>query len=325
MQFPYVTAAIVTACAVIFGATNFYLQNQDTYYNPDYLDDHPELRGEMLIALRIIGLVGKFGRYELSDVWAGHPLQYLASIFAHGSVMHVAFNMMALWFIGAVMELSLGRIAYIGLIAASAFVSSGDQVAFDSAPGIGFSGVIYALFGFMWATKHVFQRFEDIANSQMIKQMLAWALLCIVATFFRAAQIGNAAHVGGLLFGLALGNVLYGRKLKALWGAGLALTIGAAICSCVWMPWSAPWNFYAGVRALDHNQFAVAASRFELSAKGAGDDKNLLSESQAMLRASIEPLEQQCLNKGDFSCANRYRDQLEKLPPLEKDKDDKVR
>ena len=52
------------------------------------------------------------------------PWRFLTSAFAHGSLMHIAFNMDALWVMGTYLEPMLGRARFIAIYLLSAFGGS---------------------------------------------------------------------------------------------------------------------------------------------------------------------------------------------------------
>ena len=60
----------------------------------------------------------------LPGVSDGAWWQLLTSVFTHGQLMHIGFNMLALWILGPQLELVLGRLRYAGLYLLSGLVGS---------------------------------------------------------------------------------------------------------------------------------------------------------------------------------------------------------
>ena len=65
----------------------------------------------------------------------------ITSAFLHGSVLHIAFNMLALWWLGAPVEMVLGRVRFLGLYFVSGLAgAAGALVANPHAVTVGASG-----------------------------------------------------------------------------------------------------------------------------------------------------------------------------------------
>jgi membrane associated rhomboid family serine protease len=139
-------------------------------------------------------------------------LAVLTSLFLHGSLTHLAFNMLFLWIFGNNLEDRWGRIRYLlfylaaGIVATLAFVLTSPH---SVVPLIGASG---AIAGVMGAYLVLFPTNRVLGLIGIFPLPLpAWVFL----GFWFASQFlgGNdgvayAAHVGGFLFGMAVGAVV---------------------------------------------------------------------------------------------------------------------
>lgn len=134
----------------------------------------------------------------------GEPWRVVTSIFPHGHLLHLVFNVLWLWIFGTFIERAFGHVATVGLIVALAVVSSTAQYAM-SGGGIGLSGVGYGLLGFLWATARLDRRYADAMDSRTVRLFLLWGGLCVLLTAVRVWNIANTAHAVGLLAGLLLG------------------------------------------------------------------------------------------------------------------------
>jgi membrane associated rhomboid family serine protease len=134
-------------------------------------------------------------------VAAGDWWQPLTSMFAHVEVLHIGFNMLALWVLGPQLELVLGRLRFIALYLLSGFV--GSATIYLLAPGdstsLGASGAIFGLMAALLVVAHKAR--ADVS------QLLVWIGINAALTFF-ASGISWQAHVGGLVGGLVLAWVL---------------------------------------------------------------------------------------------------------------------
>ena len=69
------------------------------------------------------------------------------------------------------------------------------------------SGVLYALLGYLWIRHWLAPQPALALPRGIIVFMLVWLLLCLsgIVDLFMRGSIANAAHVSGLLVGMALG------------------------------------------------------------------------------------------------------------------------
>src|SRR5947208_9859741 len=133
----------------------------------------------------------------------------ITSAFLHASVLHIGFNMLALWWIGAPVEQYLGRVRYLGLYLVSGLAgSAGALVLTPVAVTVGASGAIFGILGAML-----------ILEWQTTGRLGGNALTLIVinlALSFAIANISIGGHIGGLIGGL-LATLAFAR-----WGRGHA-------------------------------------------------------------------------------------------------------
>jgi len=148
---------------------------------------------------------------------------YLAvvySMFLHGSLLHIGGNMLFLWVFGNNIEDILGPFAYLlfyllaGLVAAAAHIAVQPN---STVPIVGASGAIAGVMGaYMVVFPNVrirsllFLGFFVLFRDVPAKWLLGF---WFVLQFFTAPGSGVAwmAHVGGFVFGLAVGLFLRSR------------------------------------------------------------------------------------------------------------------
>jgi membrane associated rhomboid family serine protease len=122
----------------------------------------------------------------------------------HGSVAHLVFNLLAFRALGIAVEQTIGPIRYTVLLIALAWVSSSYQLGLERVVGIGLSGVIYGIFGYMLGACPRDPLFRWYVR-QNFKIVIGWAVLCVVLTHFKVLGIANTAHFSGLFFGAICG------------------------------------------------------------------------------------------------------------------------
>ena len=183
----------------------------------------------------VTGLLQYAGVYTQPQT--GYPLEpwrMLTSIVMHGSVLHLLFNMYALYVFGQLLEQMLGRGRYLALYLVAGFGGSVavDLLASPGQPVVGASGAIFGLMGAFF----VIQR--RLGGNSV--QLLILVGINLVIGFIPGFNIAWQAHVGGLVTGAVIGLVFMATRnvrqkstqiwlLAAVGAALLALTVVRAL------------------------------------------------------------------------------------------------
>ncbi len=154
----------------------------------------------------------------------------LSSAFLHFGLLHLVFNMMALYSLGGLAERLYGRRAFLLLYLGAALIGSLASVLFspDRTVSAGASGAIFGLGGALAA--FWLRNGEHVPLSVLKGQWINLAVFIGFSVYMAltATGIDNAAHGGGFLAGAALGLMLgtpLDRPGTASWprlGLGLA-------------------------------------------------------------------------------------------------------
>jgi membrane associated rhomboid family serine protease len=159
----------------------------------------------------------------------------ITAAFLHANLIHIGFNMLALWWFGAPVEQYLGRARFLGVYLVSGLAgSAGALVLTPHAVTVGASGAIFGILGAML-----------ILEWQTTGRLGGNALTLIVinlALSFALANVSIGGHVGGLIGGILTtlafahwgrGHAAYGR-LGLAGVAGLVLVAAASIAIAYW-------------------------------------------------------------------------------------------
>ncbi|MCM2578460.1 rhomboid family intramembrane serine protease [Streptomyces meridianus] len=156
----------------------------------------------MVVGDRLVRDLDLFGRAltpsGVEGVAEGQWYRLLTSAFLHEQPMHIAFNMLALWWLGGPLEAALGRSRYLALYLLSGL--GGSALAYlladPNQPSLGASGAVYGLFGAMAV---LLRRMR-----QDMRPVFVLLAINLAFTFFPGSQISWQAHVGGLVVGAAV-------------------------------------------------------------------------------------------------------------------------
>jgi len=157
----------------------------------------------------------------------------ITSAFLHASVIHIAFNMLALWWLGAPVEMALGRVRFIGLYLVSGLAgAAGALVANPNAVTVGASGAIFGLLGAGLILE--WQATGSIAGNYLT------LILINLAISFAVPGISIGGHVGGLIGGILAtlafarfgrGHAAYGRLGVVGAVSLIAIAVGSVLIS----------------------------------------------------------------------------------------------
>ena len=182
-----------------------------------------------------------WGAPSAGAIWNGAYWGLVTTVFVHLAVWHLAFNVYWLLLLGNVLESAIGPARWALFFLGAAIVSSGAELALAGTSGIGLSGVVYAIFGFLWIGKRSFPSFARVLPNQTVLLFLIWLVGCMLATRLGFANIGNAAHAGGLVFGVAAGFASTRAPSAIVARSVIAVLLVGALVPLFWCPWSYEW------------------------------------------------------------------------------------
>ena len=179
---------------------------------------------------------------------------------------------------GRVLEPRFGSLRYLGLFVLLGYMSTMPDFLLSNLDtpldgqigGVGLSGIVYGLFGLLWAGRRWRPEFGAVCNNDTVNLFVVWFFVCIVLTRLDVLQIGNVAHGAGLIFGVLYGLALYDARRRKRWIAlaGTAtLLILATVIACPGHPLYKKheelrqWLRQAGQQASDYQPAPPDAER----------------------------------------------------------------
>ncbi len=157
-------------------------------------------------------------RYQfqgLSGLRRGEVWRLITPIFIHFGALHLIYNMIWLYDLGGLIEMRRGSVRLLAIVLISGSLSNLSQYFWtpDHFSG-GMSGVVYALFGYVWMVGRFDPSGGMAVTQQTIQWMMIWLFLCMSGVL---GPIGNAAHVAGLGVGLVLGFAPQAPRVLRRW------------------------------------------------------------------------------------------------------------
>lgn len=166
----------------------------------------------------------------------GQQWRLLTSVFLHGGLIHLLFNMYALLYIGGLLESKFGNknyiIAYIatGLFASIASISFNDNIV-----SIGASGAIFGMYGVFLSLLTL----KGIDLPRESRKNLVSSILFFVGYNlfygFTKEGIDNAAHIGGLLSGIVIGLAFYPSLKYPRYSRPISIGISVIILATIFI------------------------------------------------------------------------------------------
>lgn len=141
------------------------------------------------------------------------PWTFLSAGFLHGSILHLALNMYALWIVGQYLERTLGHARFTALYLTSILAGHTAVMLFTDATTqawytgtLGASGGIFGLFAALF-----------IVNRRLGGQTAQVAVLIVInlVITFTIPNISWQGHLGGLVMGGAITALMFALRPKA--------------------------------------------------------------------------------------------------------------
>ena len=152
------------------------------------------------------GVLRQLGMLFSPDVWQGQYWRLLSAMFLHGGLMHIGFNMYVLYSIGPELERIYSAPRFLIVYLGAGWMGCLSSLIWSGA-SVGASGAIFGLAGAFLAISLRRRAYFDAFGSQMLG-FIAINLVIGFAGFF---NVDNFGHIGGLVGGFILGNLVPNR------------------------------------------------------------------------------------------------------------------
>lgn len=203
-----VTAVLIAISVVVFVFTDFGVNADSRSYF-------------LITSVHQVG--NQLARATIPFTLTHEPWRLITPIFLHGGgagsqavamgFVHIGFNMWMLYILGTALERALSWWYLLSLVLVSAAFSNLLQLYIAGPFFGGMSGVVYALFGYIW----IRGKYDPGFPYRMPQQVVTFLLFWLVLGFTGFMNMANGAHAGGLIVGAVWGlfaSGYLGRKLR---------------------------------------------------------------------------------------------------------------
>jgi len=152
----------------------------------------------------ISGFTDLFVLNEL--VLNGQVWRFVSSMFLHGSIIHLLYNMFALFFFGIALEKFIGSKRFLFVYFFSGIIANIISVWFYPS-SLGASGAIMGIIGALTIIKPMMMVWAFGLILPMFIAAILWIIGDVLGIFFPSG-VGNIAHLSGVGVGLLIGLFL---------------------------------------------------------------------------------------------------------------------
>ncbi len=156
-----------------------------------------------------------FEKIKEGEIW-----RLITPILMHGSILHLAFNLILFVILGKQMEKKIGSLKFLIFVLITGIFSNTAQYLMSGTNFLGISGVICAMIGFVFMRQRYVPwegyQFSSISLSSVVVFIILMLFLQIIAFLIEISfnhnispGIANSAHLSGLFIGLLLGQLNY--------------------------------------------------------------------------------------------------------------------
>ncbi|CAN5140737.1 rhomboid family intramembrane serine protease [soil metagenome] len=156
-------------------------------------------------------LLYAYGAQANGAVEAGQWWRLLTAAFLHQGLLHIGFNMWALYVFGPALEQRVGSLPFAALYLSAAVAGGALFLLLGTGVAVGASGAIFGLFG-AWLA--VFTRSRNTVAGRAVFQQLVTLLVINLALPLVIPNIAWQAHVGGLVTGFVVSSAWLAPALQ---------------------------------------------------------------------------------------------------------------
>ena len=146
-----------------------------------------------------VDLPAMLGMKENELILSGQLWRLFTPMLLHGSILHLGFNMYALYIFGPGLERHYGHVRFLALFVLSGFAGNVFSFLFTDSPSLGSSTAIFGLLGaeavFLYQNRKIY---GSVGQRALINLVVIAVINLVIGL---SPGIDNWGHIGGLLGG----------------------------------------------------------------------------------------------------------------------------
>ncbi len=149
------------------------------------------------------------------------PWRFVTCMFLHADPTHILFNGLALFMFGTILDRQVSSRQFLfiyfgaGIFGGLLYYATYLLGIIPPIPALGASGAIYGILGTVAILLPDLRIFFYFIPMKIRYAVIVWIIIEFLGTFDISSGIASAAHLGGLLFGIACGYYLKTRRGSA--------------------------------------------------------------------------------------------------------------
>ena len=209
------------------------------------------IAANVLVHLYVLSISSNYAPKEIGQMYIdmganiglltfnGEWWRLFTSMFVHGGITHLLFNMYALWVIGSIVEKLFGSFGFSCIYFMSGVLGSVFSLYNHSfnVPSVGASGAVFGIFGALVSYAY-FQKMPKKISTHILKNA-GLMILINAAIGLSIPQIDNSAHFGGCIAGIIaayfIGQDITILKEKKRRNVSIIVTVACALL--VFLSW----------------------------------------------------------------------------------------
>ena len=248
------------------------------------------------------------------EIYKGKYWGVFTNNFTHIYWGQLVVNLFGIWLFGAYIERRIGFRKTVWLIILFSIIPSLWQLTLTTQPGIGLSGVNYALFGYILSKSHFNSDFKLRGRYILLLLMLAIIGYCYYINYTIENVFRTEAMFLGLLLGLLLGRLseLKDVSFKVII---LGLVVLVSLPTLFYSPWSSEWQLYKGIVFHEKGNYRLAKKFYRTALK---IDKTNLRAKNNLDLLDIDKLKVKAYKShvaGNYDIAKKYYEKILKIDP----------
>jgi uncharacterized protein len=156
------------------------------------------------------------------EIW-----RFVSAIFLHGSVIHLLYNLFALFVFGLILEKKIGSYRFLFVFFFSGIIANIISVNFY-ASSLGASGAIMGIIGCLTIISPLMMVWAFGLLMPMFIAAIVWVIGDILGVFM-PSEVGNIAHLSGVGVGFLIGLILRRFRVKKMEGRNSVVRFNESI------------------------------------------------------------------------------------------------